>query len=33
MVFYTPKAFFCSSLKSILQIDVELQGEVAREAM
>ena len=26
MVFYITKAFFCSSIKSILQIDVELQG-------
>ena len=26
MVFYIPKAFFCNSIKSILQIDVDLQG-------
>ena len=26
MVFYIPKAFFCSNIKSKLQIDVELQG-------
>ena len=30
---YVPKAFFCSNVKSVLQIKFELQSEVARDAI